>query len=282
MIAFKCEQISATMPAAQLKQRRTGKSMSRRSGQSGTIVIQSGWYRVRWRLDVEGQERRINMTAKIAPVVLDRAGNPRPLSLENQRKAREIVEQSGANSKQHFNRVVLGEVTFRQQAEAYLEWAVNRGREPIKDASTIEAALNKWILPAIGDLPLANVNNVTVKPLVDKMKKSLSARTVNTYVGYVQQVVASLRDGETGEPIHRRKWDSSVMDLPLVKSKEQRRPSLKAGAVNHLVKESEGDEQALYVLLGAIGLRVSESIGARIQALRKRRTDDRNSATGGP
>ena len=145
MIAFKCEQISATMPAAQLKQRRTGKSMSRRSGQSGTIVIQSGWYRVRWRLDVEGQERRINMTAKIAPVVLDRAGNPKPLSLENQRKAREIVEQSGANSKQHFNRVVLGEVTFRQQAEAYLEWAVNRDREPIKDASTIEAALNKWI-----------------------------------------------------------------------------------------------------------------------------------------
>jgi integrase len=260
MIAFKCEQISATMPAAQLKQRRTGKSMSRRSGQSGTIVIQSGWYRVRWRLDVEGQERRINMTAKIAPVVLDRAGNPKPLSLENQRKAREIVEQSGANSKQHFNRVVLGEVTFRQQAEAYLEWAVNRDREPIKDASTIEAALNKWILPAIGDLPLANVNNVTVKPLVDKMKKSLSARTVNTYVGYVQQVVASLRDGETGEPIHRRKWDSSVMDLPLVNSKEQRRPSLKAGAVNHLVKESEGDEQALYVLLGATGLRVSEAL----------------------
>jgi len=150
-------------------------------------------------------------------------------------------------------------VTFRQQAEAYLEWAVNRDREPIKDASTIEAALNKWILPAIGDLPLANVNNVTVKPLVDKMKKSLSARTVNTYVGYVQQVVAALRDGETGEPIHRRKWDSSVMDLPLVNSKE-RRPSLKAGAVNHLVKESEGDEQALYVLLGATGLRVSEAL----------------------
>ena len=50
------------------------------------------------------------------------------------------------------------------------------------------------------------------------------------------------------------------MDLPLVNSKEQRRPSLKAGAVNHLVKESQGDEQALYVLLGATGLRVSEAL----------------------
>ena len=82
--------------------------MNRRSGQNGTIVIQSGFYRVRWRMDVEGQEERINMTAKIAPVVLDKEGKPKPPSPEIRRKAREIVEQSGANSKEHFNRVVLG------------------------------------------------------------------------------------------------------------------------------------------------------------------------------
>jgi hypothetical protein len=98
-------------------------------------------------------------------------------------------------------------------------------------------------------LPLANINNITVKPLVDKMKKSksLSARSINKYVEYVKQVVASLKDGETGEPIHRRKWDSTVMDLPLVLQREQRRPSLKAAAVSQLVKESVGEEQALYV-----------------------------------
>jgi hypothetical protein len=175
-------------------------------------------------LDIEGQHERINMTAKIAPVVLDEKLKPKPPSPEVRRKAREIVEQSGAKSKRRFNRVVVGDVTFREQSEVYLHWALNRDREPIKDASSIQAALNKWILPAIGDTPLGNVNNVTVKPLVDKMKKSLSARSVNTYVVYIQQIVASLRDGETGEPIHRRKWDSSVMDLPLVNSREQRRP----------------------------------------------------------
>ena len=156
--------------------------------------------------------------------------------------------------------VVLGRVTFREQAKAYLHWGITRDREPIKDASSVEAALNKWILPAIGDIPLGDVNNITVKPLVVKMKKSLSARSVNTYVKYVQQVVGSLRDGETGEPIHRRKWDSSVMDLPLVNSKQQRRPALKAKAVNQLVTESEGEEQALYVLLGATGMRISEAL----------------------
>jgi integrase len=99
-----------------------------------------------------------------------------------------------------------------------------------------------------------------VKPLVERMKKSLSARTVNKYVEYIGQVVASLKDGRTGEPIHPRKWDSSVMDLPVVNSKRQRRPALRLDAVNTLVSKSEGDEQALYVLLAATGMRISEAL----------------------
>lgn len=159
--------------------------------------------------------------------------------------------------------MVLGEVSFREQAKVYLQWAKTRDREPIKDISSIEAALNKWILPEIGDLSLGAINNITIKPLVDKMKKSLSARTVNTYVEYIQQVVASLKDGETGEPIHRRKWDSTVMDLPVVNQRQQRRPSLKVQAVNKLVTEGKGKEQALYVLLGATGMRLSEALALK-------------------
>jgi integrase len=200
------------------------------------------------------------MSAKIAPVVFDKNGEPKLPSAEVERKAREIVEKSGANSEQHFNRVVLGEVSFRDQAKTYVRWAITRDREPIRDTSSIEAALNKWILPAIGDLPLGNVHNITVKPLVTKMKKSLSARTVNKYVEYIGQVVASLKDGKTGEPVHPRKWDAKEMDLPVLKSKEQRRPALNLNAVNKLVSESEGDEQSLYVLLAATGMRISEAL----------------------
>jgi hypothetical protein len=50
------------------------------------------------------------------------------------------------------------------------------------------------------------------------------------------------------------------MDLPLVNSKQQCRPALRAKAVNQLGKESEGEEQALYVLLGAAGMRISEAL----------------------
>jgi integrase len=259
--AFQLDAQSGIIAEAQPQRRRRGrKSMSRRSGQNGTVVIVGNWYRVRWRMDVEGQKERIKMSEKVAPAVFDRNGKPKLPSAEVERKAREIVEKSGANSEQRFNRVVLGEVSFRDQAKTYVRWATTRDREPIRDSSGIEAALNKWILPAIGDLPLGNVHNITVKPLVTKMKKLLSARTVNKYVEYIEQVVASLKDGKTGEPVHPRKWDAREMDLPIVKSKEQRRPVLKLNAVNTLVSESEGDEQALYVLLAATGMRISEAL----------------------
>jgi len=234
--------------------------MSRRNGQNGTVVIAGNWYRVRWRMDVEGQQKRINMNEKVAPVVFDRSGKPKPPSSDVLRKARGIVEKSGANSEERFNRVVLGESTFRDQAKTYLQWVQTRDREPIKDASSIEAALNKWILPAIGDLPLTDIHNITVKPLVDRMKKALAARTVNKYVEYIGQIVASLKNGRTGEPIHRRTWDRSVMDLPVVNPRRQRRPALRLDAINTLVSGSTGDEQVLYVLLAATGMRISEAL----------------------
>jgi hypothetical protein len=43
--------------------------------------------------------------------------NPKPASQAVQRLAREIVERSGANSVEHFNRVVFGEVSFRDQTK---------------------------------------------------------------------------------------------------------------------------------------------------------------------
>ena len=40
------------------RRRKRRKSMNRRKGQNGAVVIQSGWYQVRWRMDIEGQKNR--------------------------------------------------------------------------------------------------------------------------------------------------------------------------------------------------------------------------------
>jgi hypothetical protein len=58
-------------------------------------------------------------------------------------------------------------------------------------------------------------NNLTLKPVIEMMSKSLSARTVNKYVEYIKQVVKSLK-APNGEPMFSRIWDAETMDLPIV------------------------------------------------------------------
>jgi integrase len=50
------------------------------------------------------------------------------------------------------------------------------------------------------------------------------------------------------------------MDLPVVKQSEQSRPSLKADPISKLIQGSNGQEQALYVLLAATEMRISEAL----------------------
>ena len=210
--------------------------------------------------DVPGQEERQHVRERICP-----ASGPSCLSKsERKRRAKEIIQASGADSPEHFNSVVKTQtgVTLREQSELWLKQSQTRRRSPIGNsyAVTIQGALDKWILPAIGDLPLSDIDNLSVKPLIDKMSTSgLSPRTVNKYIEHVKQVVDSLK-GNNGEPIHRRVWDADIMDLPEVEQADQKRPDIKADTVTALIKESVGQEQALYVLLAATGLRVSEAL----------------------
>jgi integrase len=50
------------------------------------------------------------------------------------------------------------------------------------------------------------------------------------------------------------------MDLPVVEYSEQHRPSISATTVSELIRSSTGQEQALYVLLAATGMRISEAL----------------------
>lgn len=64
-----------------------------------------------------------------------------------------------------------------------------------------------------------------------------------------------------GEPVHPRTWNAEVMDLPLVIQQEQKRPSQKVDGVNLLIANAESDEQQyLFVLLAATGMRISEAL----------------------
>ena len=236
--------------------------MARRSGQVGYEEVKGGWYHVRFRMDVSGQEKRAYLSKPICPV----SGPGALKKLERLRKRREIITASGADSQEHFEQVEAFNhgKTFRQQAEWWLNHVQTRKRRPIKPATAagFESYLNKWLRPNLGDLPVSSVNNLAVRGLVTKMTDAgMSAKMVNNVVQVVKMVVASAVN-ENGERVHPRTWNHEFIDLPEVKN--QRQPTFTAAVMEAIAGGSKGREQMLFVLLGATGMRIGEALGLEI------------------
>jgi uncharacterized protein YmfQ (DUF2313 family) len=88
--------------------------MSRRTGQDGHIELSGKWWVVRWWMDVPGQEKRRHMRERVCPI----SGSGSLSKSERQRRAREIVAASGADTEEYFQKVVKkkgGGITFREQ-----------------------------------------------------------------------------------------------------------------------------------------------------------------------
>jgi integrase len=239
--------------------------MSRRTGQSGHIESSGKWWVVRWWMDVPGQEERRHMRAKICPI----SGPGRLSKSERERCAREIIAESGADTVEHFEKVVKKAhgVTFREQASWWLNHIQRRKRKPIASA-TLElwkGCLNNWINPNIGDLPLSEVNNAVLKTLVAKMSEAgLSPKTISdNYVPVVKVVVASAVD-EQGEPIYPRKWNHEFIDLPVVEKGKQNTPCFSAEVMTGLASWKKPRERMIFILCGAAGLRIGEALGIEI------------------
>jgi integrase len=261
--------VNANVPAATPLKRRRGKCMSRRSGQIGHEEKSGKWYVVRFWMDVPGQEDRKLVRARICPI-----SGPGTLSAtERFRRRKEIIATSGADSEEHFNRVVeqqkLG-VTFREQAAWWLNQMRNRKRSPVAP-STIEwweSCLDNWLNPNVGDVPLAAVNNTCLKGLVAQMVASdLSPKTIKSYAQVVKQVVASAVVEEGGEvrELYPRKWDHDFIDLPVVKRKQQNTPSFTREIVAGLTRWPKERERVLFILCAATGLRIGEALGVEIK-----------------
>jgi integrase len=236
--------------------------MARRSGQVGYEEAKRGWYHVRFRMDVPGQEKRAYLSRPICPI-----SGPGCLTKPQRLKLRrEIIAASGADTEENFNKVEAFNhgVTFRKQAEWWLNHVQARKRKPIKPATAVgfTSYLKTWLYPSLGDLPLSSVNNLIARGLVAKMTKAgVSPKMVTNVIQVVKMVVASLVN-ENGERLHPRTWNHDFMDLPEVR--DQWQPTHSTEAMKAIAAGSEGREQMLYALLGATGLRFGEAFGLEI------------------
>jgi hypothetical protein len=236
VVPFPTALVSPSQPAndtvaAATPDLRKGPSMARR-GQVGTITTSGKWYVVRfWKYPVG--KYRIHASERICPTDRKAAGYlPKG---ERRRRANEIVEARGINDAQQFIETNAG-VTFREQAKWFLNHAMNRKRNPVKPgtSTTWQNCVDKWLNPNLGDLPLASVNNATVKTLVAKMHASgLSPKTISNYVGLVKLIMASAI-GDDGEELFPRKWNHEFLDLPMIE--KQCQPTFSAETMSAIVE----------------------------------------------
>ncbi len=238
--------------------------MARRSGQSPQPVIHRGWWTIRYRIDVPGQEKRMHRRERICPI-----SGPRLLTRpEIERRAKEIIAASGADTVQHFDKceALSQGTTFRQQAEWWIKHIQSRKRRPIALATTAgyRSYLKNWLNPLLGDATLASVDNRIAKDLIVRLAEArLAPKTIVEIVGVLKAVIASAINSD-GKQMFPREWNHEYIDLPVVDPKKQHRPTLAPKQVTDVIARSKGRYQALYALLAGTGLRIGEALAIKL------------------
>jgi len=242
--------------------------MSRRSGQNGRIEKKGKFYHARFWLDVPGKAKRVYKSVRICPVSGPGALN----KFELKRRVKEIIAEFDANSEtiaKKTEAINLG-TTFKEQAQRWLQTVQARKRNPIKPRTADAwAGYLKYINQQVGELPLCDVNNLSVKQFVAKMsaeekkgKPRFAPKSVTHYVQIIKMVVGSALDDE-GEPLYPVKWNNNFMDLPEIG--EQRKPAFSAEEVATIISKAEAPFRTLYAVLAGTGLRIEEAIGLQVE-----------------
>jgi len=181
------------------------------------------------------------------------------------RRLREFIETTGVNNKQTFTSTTAPATTLRVQAEKWIASLSTRRRKPVKPATIFgwQHALDKWILPNIGDMLLSEVSNGMLRGLVCKMAAAgLSPKTIVNYAQVVKLVLASCVNDD-GEQIHPRKWNHDFIGLPIVEKEKQHRPSVTETELVEILASTKKRYAVLFALLAGTGLRIGEALGLK-------------------
>jgi len=258
--------VCASMPPeATTIRRKRGPSLSRRIGQKGSVFQHcKPWnpeataYGRFW-IDVPGEGRQRKTIS---------LGVCRTRSIAKQRLC-EYIESTGINSKQCFTTTTTPATTFRSQAEIWISSLATRRRKPVKPATIFgwRHALDKWILPNIGERLLAEVSNGVLRELVEKMAAAgLSPQSIVNYARVVKMVVASAVDSE-GEQLYPRKWNHDFIGMPIVRKELQHRPTVTEAELGAILSKAKGRYAVLFALLAGIGLRIGEALALKVADL---------------
>lgn len=261
-LSLTSESNAQTIHPATAKTRRKGYRIMSSRCQTGTEVIEGKMYRLRVRVDVPGGGRT-QKSFPICPV-----SGPGSLNkTERKRKRMEIVAQY--NSQDYLKKVVAQETgtTFKAQSILWMSNCKLRKRKPIKPVTLVnwQSYLDNHILDVLGNQPIAEVNNASMKKLVELLVgKKLSPASIKNICLVVKLVKASAVD-ENGDELYPMKWNADFIDAPIVDARTQNTPAPTGEEVTRIVAAMDGETRMLFILEAATGLRAGELLGLEIR-----------------
>jgi integrase len=235
--------------------------LNRRTGQTGSVFQQNqiSWnptapaYGRFWVDALEGRKRRVISLGTCATRTVAK------------RKLREFIESEGVNNPDTFITSTTPGMTFREQAKIWMASLATRRRHPVKPATLLgwQVPLDKWILPTIGDMPVAEVSNAALKKLVETMVEGgLAAKTIVNYSQVVKLVVASVVNDE-GEQVYPREWNHDFVGMPIIDKNKQHRPTVTESEVGKITSHPSFRFGVLFTLLAGTGLRIGEALALK-------------------
>ena len=244
---------NATMPTT--PNRKRAKSMSVRSGQSGSVVRKGQMWHGRYYVDVPNQETRRKASVPL--------GSIREMKkTEAKRKLRALLEEMGLNDDNHLERTSARAKTFGSEAAWWKE-----NRLPIFKPSCIETMgshLEKYLLPTFGSLPMAAIDERRVQEFIAELirreyvwpngvSKKISPKTIRNIIGVLRLIV--------GEKV----WREWKLTLPEIPAKEQR--CFSPDEMRQVVNAATGQWKMLFATLAGTGMRCGEAFGLHVDDL---------------
>jgi integrase len=164
------------------------------------------------------------------------------------------------------NQANLSEATLvvprgtRTLSDAVEDWRklVAPHRKP-RGLETTDSHLRAHIIPALGQVPLTQLDNRRVQEFVNKITPGRSGKQV-------ENIVLTL----TGIIRHASKWDKEVQPINVsdltMPPKEKAKPKFLSGKeIKKLIKASRGVLRTILIVLALTGMRINEVLGLRVE-----------------
>lgn len=217
--------------------------MSRRYGQSGSVVKKGNKWHGRFYVDL--QDRRERKSVPLSPV--DELTKP-----EAKRKLRELLGELGVNTEAHLLQAMNVSRTFEQESAWWRQNKLSLFKPSCQE--TMGSHIDKYLLPKFGELSIDAADERRVQEFIAELNRTeLAPKSIRNIIGVLKQILGKSR------------WRDWNLVLPEIPEREQR--YFTEDEMRKIINSVAGQWRALFATMAGTGLRCGEVFGLHVEDL---------------